>query len=254
MESKNKNKNEKYIINKKLLKFIGVYYISSSHPLKLFGYNFVKCIFIVEIVFLILAFFLMFSTMCYCFADINNVLNYFTIVVATTLSIFKHYCIVRNADKIWNYIKLTSVDNLSYRNHSRLILKIGRRRSKLFSVLFIFLWLASITSWILSPSLAKNYYIEISVGDEVYRYRYNIINLVYPATDKFYNDNYISYYILELFIILNWVRCTIVFDALIIALSTTISCQLKTIAHSYSTIVVQRKYHGCKLTILIYNK
>jgi len=53
--------------------------------------------------------------------------------------------------------------------------------------------------WIFTPLVVKNYYSIVEVENKINHYRLNILmNLIYPVTEKFYNDNFIMFYDIEL--------------------------------------------------------
>lgn len=49
--------------------------------------------------------------------------------------------------------------------------------------------------WIFTLLVVKNYYSIVEVENKINHYRLNILmNLIYPVTEKFYNDNFIMFY------------------------------------------------------------
>eukprot|EP00102_Acyrthosiphon_pisum_P023960 XP_016661170.1 PREDICTED: odorant receptor 46a-like isoform X2 [Acyrthosiphon pisum] len=101
---------------------------------------------------------------------------------------------------------------------------------------YVVLWIVVFIAWILTPFIVQNSYLRVEARNMTYHYRTNILNLVYPAPDKFYNANFIMYYNIELTISIVWAHSTIIFDILLISMCITIEYYLKTIANTFSTL------------------
>jgi len=103
----------------------------------------------------------------------------------------------------------------------------------------MFMWMNLIISWALAPLFVTNYFLELEVENEIYRYRFNIMNFVFPVTDQFYNDNFMIYYYIEFACLILWCHCTMNFDILLLSMNVTFKYQLKTLANSFSTFNIK---------------
>jgi len=75
-----------------------------------------------------------------------------------------------------------------------------------------------------------------SKDDTYSQYRYNMLNLIFPVSDQFYNNNFIVFYLLESIALIAYGFSMMIFDNLAVSLCITITYQLKSIALSYSTL------------------
>ncbi|XP_025205093.1 uncharacterized protein LOC112601603 [Melanaphis sacchari] len=91
--------------------------------------------------------------------------------------------------------------------------------------------------WIFSPIITKDNYLYIKSKNSTYiQYRYNILNLIFPVSTQFYNDNFNVFYLIEVITLSVYGYSMIIFDFLFISYCITIAFQLKTIASSYSSL------------------
>ncbi|CAI6344614.1 unnamed protein product [Macrosiphum euphorbiae] len=230
-------KNEpKLMENIQLLKTIGLYQILDSHSTKLFGYNVFKCVAVIEVFILTVTISASVLNMFYFLSEINEATRYFTLCLIASVPIFKLRYIIGYSDTIWNCLHITSVEYLSYEYHSRYIIEVGRKKLKQFLIIFLVLWIAVFIAWILTPFIVQNSYLRVEAENVIYHYRTNILNFVYPATDKLYNGNFIMFYNIELTVTIVWAHSTIIFDILLISMCITIECYLKTIANTFSKL------------------
>jgi len=158
-----------------------------------------------------------------------------TLTTCSILSILKFYYILQNSNTIWNCIQMTSIDDLFYKYYDRRILEEGRSNSKSYSILIMFMWMSLMLLWALAPLFVTNYFLTIENNNKIYRYRLNILNFAFPATDQFYNDNFMIYYWIEFTIVVLWCYGSMHFDVLLLSMNITFKYQLKTIANSFST-------------------
>ncbi|XP_029346182.1 uncharacterized protein LOC115034222 [Acyrthosiphon pisum] len=229
------SKNEdNFMINMRLMKKTGFYQLLDSRSLKVFGHNVFKCMSVVQMSILSSVAFIFVANIYYFSDDINTVMMYSMLITSDVLSILKLYYILQNSDTIWNCIQMTSIDDLSYKYHDRRILEEGRSKSTSYSILIMFMWLNLIVSWSLGPLFVTNYFLIVEQNDEIYRYRFNIMNFAFPATDRFYNDNFMIYYGIEFITLVLWCHCTMNFDVLLLSMNITFKYQLKTISNSFS--------------------
>jgi len=242
---------EKHLmINTQLLKIIGLCQLLNPHGPKFCNLNIFQCIAIVQISILTIVQLWFITQICYYNYDFNQLVEYIGIVVAGVSSISKIYYTVRYSSNIWDCIQLTSVHVLSYKQHNRRILEIGQTKSKSFSTIFGCLWLSVIALWLLSPFVINNYYIKLNDGNASYYYRFNVLNLIFPVNDKYYNEHFLTYYFIESFLTIIWGHCVLGLDVVLISICVTISYQLRTIFDSYSTFGFMHDYLTGKLLLM----
>lgn len=236
---------KQFTISVSLLKITGLYQILSPHGLKVYGINIFKCLLAIQITFLGLANVWFGLNMYHNMDGIHTVTYYLILIMSCLSSFFKQAYLIHHSETIWNRcIRLTAIDRLSYYGyHRKHILEIGRTKSISYASLFVFLWIAVVMAWLLSPFLINSSSrMEIRAEHGIYHYRYNVLNLIFPVNDTFYNDNYPTYYIIESIIVVMWGHGTLIFDVLLISLCITLSYQLKTIVDSYNTIHMPHDY------------
>ncbi|XP_026817969.1 uncharacterized protein LOC113556906 [Rhopalosiphum maidis] len=247
MASKNE---DNLMINTRLMKLTGLYHLLDSRSPKIFGHNMFKCLSVVQMSILVSAMIAFLLNIFYFLNDINTIILYSMLFTSDLLSISKLCFTIVNSDTIWNCIQMTSIDDLSYKYHDRRILKDGQMKSKLYSILIMFMWMNLIISWAFAPLFVTSYFFKAEVENKIYNYRFNIMNFVFPVTDQFYNDNFMIYYCIEFIVLILWGHCTMNFDVLLMSTSITFKYQLKTIANSFSTFRITRndvKNNGTKI-------
>ncbi|XP_027836202.2 uncharacterized protein LOC114118957 [Aphis gossypii] len=227
------------MINTRLMKLTGLYHLLDSRSSKSFGHNVLKYLSLVEMSILFTLMFIFTANLYYFSDDINAVMQYSMLFACGVISIHKLYVTLVKSDTLWNGIQMTSIEDLSYKYHDRSILSKGQLKSKTYSILIMFSWINLIISWSLAPLFVTNYFFETRVENKIYRYRFNIMNFAYPATDQFYNDNYMIYYYTEFVFLMLWCHCTMNFDILFLSMNITFKYQLKTIANSFSTFNIK---------------
>ncbi|XP_003241633.3 uncharacterized protein LOC100569439 [Acyrthosiphon pisum] len=232
-----KLKNEhKFMMDTRLLKIIGFYQLFNPRSPKLFGYNIFKCIAAIQIfIFTMTLFGLIVSIYC-CLSDIIEGMRCFWLCVIGMVTIYKHSYIIYYSDIIWKCIQLTFAEGLSYKYYSRRIHENGRKKLELVLEFFIVLWFVNVLFWILTPFAVKNSYTIVKGRNEIYHYHLNIINVIYPVTDKFYNDNFTMFYTMECTIMFVWAHVTLIFDVFIIVICIATAYQLKAIEYSFNTL------------------
>jgi len=223
------------IVNMQLLKITGLNQLLNPHVRKFFGFNIFIYVLYMMLVIIIIAILLLFSNMCYCLENIPQAVEYFSLFVSGIILIIKMYCFIQNSEQIWNCIHLTSIHSLCYEYHNRQILESGRTKSKSLSLVFILLWLVIAILWMLSPFIFSNYYIEVNGKSTIYYYHLNVLNLYFPANDKFYNENFLTYYCIESIITICWAYSLLIFDIILMSMCVAFLYQLRTIGNSYST-------------------
>lgn len=218
------------MIDTKLMKITGVYQILNPHSPKALKY-----LIMTQEAVIVILFFVLILNIYYSLDDLNDVVNYFTQVVAAANSIYKLYSIIRYSDTYWSCMQSTSIEYLSYEYHRRQILEVGRMNLKSLATFFAIWWVVSCSVWILSPLF--NYVRVINeIGNEnISNYQYNVLSLVFPVTVEFYNKHFLSYYVLESILTVIWSHGMLIFDIITISMCITFSYQLKTIVNSYHT-------------------
>lgn len=234
-------KEENFMISKRIMRIIGFYQLASPYyNIKVFGVHFFKFLSKIQCILLIIFLCISIANFSNSIHDIDNVINYGLLTIVNVLLISKFYCVILNTHRIWRCVKMLSINNLSYKYHSIQILKMGKIKSKIYSIYFIASWLMIVAAWWISPFIVDNYYINITTKKETYKYRYNIFNLVFPASDKFYNDHFLSYYIIEALFSMFMAHSTIIYEILVISMCIVITYQLKTVANSYNDFNIKQ--------------
>jgi len=238
------------MVNTRLMKLTGLYHLLDSRSPKIFGHYALKCMSLVQMSILLLLTVIFTANVYYFSDDINAAMQYSMLFTCDLISIQKLYVTIVKSNTIWNCIQMTSIDDLSYKYHDRSILRNGQMKSKSYSILIIFSWMYLVLSWGMAPLFVTNYFFEAKVENKIYRYRFNIMNFVYPATDQFYNDNFMIYYCIEFVFLILWCHSTMNFDVLFLSMNITFKYQLKTIANSFSTFNIA---HYIKSKLYLYN-
>lgn len=227
---------EKHLMaNIQLMKITYLEQLLNPHVTKMFGLNMFKCVMTFALLLLIILNLLFVLQIYYCSNDIYLAIQYFMLITSNFTTISKMYYTLRYSGNIWEFIQLTSVHYLSYKHHNTQILEIGRKQSKSFSTISTILWLGVTISWIIPPIILTNHFIDVKVENNTYHYRLNILNLIFPVKDKYYNDHFLTYYCIESLFSIIWGYCTLTFDIILLSMSITFSYQLRTIGNSFST-------------------
>jgi len=230
--------NEHSIVNLKFMRITGLYQLLiPSKGSKLLNFNIYTIVFIVQILILSLNTIMCLFSIYFCIHDLNQIFNYTIVIFAGNFAIFKYYFIIKNAKPIWNFMHyMMSTNFLSYKDHTNEIYKIGRTRSSTIILISFGFWSSNVLYWSLSAILNNNSYLQIKVEDVIYNYRSNVVGLIYPVTDTFYNKNFHLFFITETIFLINWGQMMWVFDILMITVCISIEYQLKTIANSYGSL------------------
>jgi len=225
-----------FIINMKLMKLTGLYQLLDPNTVKLFGYNIFKLGGILVIVYL--AFVLLASSMSIHYLyDFTAIVKYILTIVAMLFAMIKMYFIIRNSDLLWEFIGFTSIHFLSFDDHRKNILINARTISLTATNTFTIHWIFISAVYIFPSIIVEDNYIKIKSENETYNeFRYNVINLKYPVTAEFYNNNFLMFNLIEILTILFYFHSMIIYDYLIISMCIAITYQLKTISLSYSEL------------------
>jgi len=231
------DKKTKYIMNIELMKLTGLYQILNPDTPKSFGWNIFKLGGILGIVYRTLVFMMCNLSIYYSLNDFTEVVKYFMLIIATLFALIKMSFIILNSNALWNFINLTSIDYLTYKGQQKYILIDARNLSISISNIFTLSWIAIILVWILSPILIKDNFINVKSKNDTYsQYRYNMLNLIFPVSAQFYNNNFIVFYFLESIALIVYGYSMMVFDNLVFSVCITITYQLKSIALSYCSL------------------
>lgn len=223
------------------IKLVGLYQLLNPNSPKIFGFNIFKIIGTFQLMYNLIFSCLFFICMYYCSNDINEVTRYVMLFTGTFFSVSKYYYIIKNSDIIWKCLHLTFLNFLSSKNHKKRTFQDARANTISLTRFFIFLYTISLLAWVLVPLLNQNNFLILKIGNETHRYRFNTVNLILPVffNDKFYNDNFMAFYIFESFGFLFYVHSSFGFDMLVISMCMAIKYQLQTIADSYTTSITK---------------
>lgn len=224
------------MVNTTFLNIIGFYQLFNPHSPKLFGYNIFKCIAAIQIFIFTMTLFGFIVSIYSCLSDVIERMRCFWLCVIGMITIYKYIYIIGYSDIIWKCIQLTSAGGLSYKYYNRRIHENGRKKLEWVLTFFIVLWIVNVVFWISTPFVVKNSYTIVKGRNEIYHYRLNIINIIYPVTDKFYNDNFTMFYTIECTIMFVWAHATLIYDVFIIVICIVTAYQLKAIENSFNTL------------------
>lgn len=228
---------ENYIIHIRLMKIIGLYKLLDPKTSKLLGVNVFKLYSILPILYLLLINIMYCMSIYYSRNDFTEVIKYTSVLVATFYSMVKLCYFIKNSDALFELISFASIHFLSYCSHKKSTLIKGRKISKIVSNTFTFSWIAITIVWMLSPIMMKNNYLIVKKHNSTYeQYHYNMLNIIFPVTTKFYNDNFFIFYAIESILIIIYGYVMVIYDFLVVSTCITIIYQLKLILSSYSNL------------------
>jgi len=173
-------------------------------------------------------------------------------IFVNNFAMYKYYFIIKNAKTIWNFAHMMSTNFLCYKDHTKEIYKVARTRCSTITLISLALWSSIVLYWSLSPILSNNSYLKVKFEDGVHNYRLNVLGLIYPVTDTFYNKYFHVFFIIETVLTILWGKMMWVFDILMITVCISIEYQLKTISESYSGLGLNHNELTSELNISKY--
>lgn len=228
---------QNYITNIQLMKTIGLYQLLNPNAPKLFGYNVSKLGSFIILVYVTLVTLICLLSIHYSLYDFSAVIKYVSILLPVSFLWVIIYFVNRNSDVLWEFISSTSIHFLSYSGHQRNILTEARVISRIVSNITKIVWMIAAFVWIMAPIIIQDSYINVKFKNKKHVwYRYNMINLLFPVTADFYNDNFYIFYFIETLALIFYDTFNLIFDCLIISICITITYQLKMIALSYKRL------------------
>lgn len=246
---------QNYMINLRLMKVTGLHTLLNPDTPKLFGYNWGKLNGVLFIFIMILVIVGSNMSIYYIMNDFTKTLPYIVIIVSATFVLLKIYFLIRYSKELWEFVNFTSIHFLSYTGHQKTILSKARKLILRISNMFTCFTIFIILVWIVSPIFMKDNYIVVKSTNDTYNhYHYNILSIIFPVTEQYYNNNFIHFYLLESLGLIVYGYSMMNFDYLIISICLTITYQLKMISKSYSKLGfnhIQGNIKGKKLVIII---
>lgn len=224
------------IIHLPVMKLIGFYHLLNPNGTRLCGFFLFKIVAVMEIVYIAIISLMEALSILYTLNDIARATRYCFLSVAFINTAVKLYYVLMNTDLIWDCLQITSINFLSYEHHRKNILHTGRSLSISTTTMFCGMWLFAISGWILSPIFISDGHLEVHFKNNTYLYRKNSINIMFMISDRFYNEHFSFFYIAESVSFICCAHATFLFDMLVMSMSITIVHQLKTIAHSFSSL------------------
>lgn len=239
-------------LNLKYFKQYFFYQLFDPESPKLYNYNIYTTINVVFI-FSVLSF-MCFSMISFCIriedATIDsmtllNSINMYSIIIISSLKI----CVfLFKADTIWNLFDVSRIDFLSSklcRNRITLLYEY-RKKSIKYTNLFQYIINVTLTIWLTIPLLLKFYVVPDNMN---LQYCPNILNLRYPVTTSFYNQNFYTFYVMELIITVYIAYYSIFIDNFIISICMAIIAQHEIITRAFENIghediLENSKYEG----------
>jgi len=218
------------------MKLIGLHQLINPNSKTLFGYSIYKLGGFILILHLLLNIIMCNISIYYSLYDFTAVVKYIMFMSAIFFNIIKISFVIIKSDVLWNFISFTSIKFLPYSGHQRYLLMNARIISIIISNISAILWTAIISIWIFSPIIIQDNYLNIKSKNSTYKYRYNMLNLIFPVSTQFYNDNFKVFYLFETITLMVIGYSMVIFDCFLISFCITIAFQLKMIASSYSAL------------------
>lgn len=232
---------QNYLISLKFMRVTGFYQLIDPQTPKRYGVNLYKVCAAMEIGTSVVLMPLLFSSSYFYRRDTNELMSHFMLVLAIFFSTVKFSYVWKNARLVWDCLEMTSVGFLSSGLHDKRTLRGSRPRSVSTSSVFIVLWSFVVIAWSLSPFFFRDVYMAAEYNGRVRRLRYNSLNIVYPVTERFFNDNFAAFYLIEMVQVIIWGHATIAYDSFVVSVCIAIYAQLGTIAQSYSRLCTAPK-------------
>jgi len=232
------------IVHTRLMKLTGLGQLLSQRDHDASEMSAFSCRMIFNMAMLIVTILTLLANIFYCTGDFYQETHYIMLIVSAISPISKMFYMVRHATRIRRCVlQSTSIQFLSYRRHDRRVLEVGATRAKWFTTSFSCLWLIVLVSWLLSPFVLDKCRIKVNALDFAvpatttnyvyYNYRANVLNLIFPVDDQFYNEHFMAYYCIESLFTLCWGYGTMIFDILLLSVCVPITYQLRMINDSY---------------------
>lgn len=236
-----KDDQQNHLISLRFMKVTGLYQLIDPRTPKHYGLNLYEVGAAVEFAITLVMISTLFYSSSYYVQDTNELMSHFMCALAVVFASIKLFYVRKNARSIWNCLEMTSFGFLSHEFHDRRSLRKDRSRSISVSSVFIVLWSFVVIAWCLSPFFFQDVYMTIESNGHVRRLRYNSLNIVYPVTEQFYNDNFLVFYFLDSIQIAIWGHVTILYDSFVVSMCIAIISQLRTIAESYNRMSFKRE-------------
>lgn len=174
--------------------------------------------------------------------DINDCVQYVTLLVACATTILKLYGIMWYRGTIWTCVQMTRMDCLSYGWHRTRTLETGRARLRYLSTMAFAIWSTNIVLWVLTPLMLWGRFNDVTFKDgRTRRYRVNVFNYNFLVAGDSHDKYFAVAYPLESFFMITWAYAELTFDLLLISLCTAVSYQLTTVADSFAELGVTRE-------------
>lgn len=227
----NPTEDNQYVIDIKLLKYLGVYQILEPNTKKICGYNahHIVSVFIglPMIIVTMLCPFGLYNLL----NDITAFILYLGSVNNYLFSCYKMFSIAKHSKEIWACIDVTRRDFMRYRNYNRNVFNYWQKYTLRVMYSYLSVVLPPVLVWFLSPCVLRNTTVAYRNMDGTYsKYRMNIINLYLVVSAETYNRNFYKFYFLELTTYCGFYYFSVLFDILMGMLCFALSCQLETIA------------------------
>lgn len=227
----NPTEDNQYVIDLKLLKYLGLYQILDPNTKEVYGCNIYHFISIFIALPLIAVSLLCPFGLYNLLNDITASLLYFGSVNNYLFSCYKMYNIAKHAKDIWACIDVTRRDFMLYRAYNRNVFNYWQKHTLRVMYSYLCVVLPPVLIWYLSPCVFRNTTVAYKNMDGTYsKYRMNIINLYMIVSTETYNRNFYKFYFFELAIYSGFYYFSLLYDILVGMLSFALSCQLETIS------------------------
>ena len=219
------------------MKLIGFHQLLNPNTTSILGFNIYKLGGYISVIYLMLNLIMCNMSIYYSRYDFFSAARYILFMFALFFTMIKMWFIIIKCDVLWEFLSFTSLDFLSYSGHKKYFLVNARKISIKISYIFTMFWVAFVVLVVVSPIIMKNNYLNIKTKDRKHNlYRYNELNLLFPVSTEFYNENFNVFYLFEIIAVMSYGYSMIIFDILIVSFCITTAFQLRTIASSYNTL------------------
>lgn len=231
------------MVDLRLMKITGLYQLLNSVGPKSYGLTVYGWAAVVEAVYMIAIIFALITSIVYCAEDVNACAQYTFEAVASVMVTFKLYWMTRYADTIWTCVQATRMDCLSSGRRRTRTLEAGRTESKFLTMMVSTIWSVAVLCWILLPLFLRDQVMEVTFNDSgTRRYRTNVMNLVFPISERSYGKYFAVCYLAESVAMIVFGQVTLTFDALVISLCIAVLYQLRTVGDSFVELSASRKH------------
>jgi hypothetical protein len=230
-------KENDYVFNFTLSKYVGLYQVLHPNTKTLFGYNMYHIV-IVFFGLLTLSVCLLFPIGLYhLMNDVTAFILYIGCIDNFVFSCCKVINILYYIEDIWKCIDVTGFGFMKYKHYDVNVFKKWRRLCVQITYICSSLTFFALICWNSSPLILNNTKIRIRNLDGSYNtYRLNVFNVYIMASEETYNEHFYVYFFIETIIGICFTYFTVIFDIFMITMCFALTCQLETVCHAIQSL------------------